>query len=144
MHSKHWISKMSLRKTSFLSSQLITPRQVDFAGLLTQLWLLLNTSTMTMTEKQIDVLHMALVFTADFPANVFSICKVKQYSSAVQLVVAGLNFAEQKSLVLSYKPEEAPFHLLSLLQHEDVEPGITLPTLAWLTQDRCCNLFLLG
>lgn len=54
-----------------------------------------------MTEKQIDALHMALVFTADFPENMFSICKAKQYGSMVQLVAARLNFAEQKSLVLS-------------------------------------------
>lgn len=74
---------MSLRKTSCLSSQLIAPRQVDFAGLLTQLQLLPNISTMTMTEKLIDALHMALVFTAAFPANVFSICKAKQYGSTV-------------------------------------------------------------
>lgn len=92
---------MSLRKTSCLSSQLIASRQVDFAELLTQPWLHLNISTMTMTEERIDVLHMALVFTADFPENMFSICKVKQYGSTVQLVAERLNFAEQESLVLS-------------------------------------------
>ena len=142
MHSEDWVSKMSLGKASCLSSQRITPRQVDFAGLLTQLPLPPNISTMTMTEKRIDALRMALLFTADCPTTMFSICKAKQYSSTVQLVPAGLNFAKQKSLVSSYKPKEALFHLLHLLQHEDIESGTTLPTQAWLTEDRSCNPFL--
>lgn len=94
MYREDWASKMSLRKSSCLFSQLLSPRQVDFAGLFTQLQLPPNFSIMTMTEKQIDVPHMALLFTAAFPANVFSICEVKQCGSTVQLVAAGLNFAD--------------------------------------------------
>lgn len=54
-------------------------------------------------QRQIDALHMALVFTTDFPANMFLICKAEPYGSRVQLVAAGLNFAVRKSLVLADK-----------------------------------------
>lgn len=64
MHSKDCVSKLSLRKTSCLSSQLTARRQVDFAGLLTQLQLPPNISTMAMTQKLIDALHMALALAA--------------------------------------------------------------------------------
>lgn len=95
-----------------------------------------------MPEKQIDALHMALMFTTDFPANMFSICKAKQYGSTVQLVAAGLNFAEQKSLVLSYKPKEALFLLLHLRQPGDIDSGTMLSTQAQFTKDRSCNPLL--